>query len=66
MLPPVAVQVTPVLLALLTVAVNCCVPPVSSEAETGDRLTDTTALVVTLIAADAETVASAALVAVTT
>ncbi len=66
MLPPVAVQVTPVLLALLTVAVNCWVPPVSSEAETGDRLTDTTALVVTLIAADAETVASAALVAVTT
>ena len=66
MLPPVAVQVTPVLLDPLTVAVNCCVPPVSSEAETGDRLMDTTALAVTVIAAEAAAVGSATLVAFTT
>lgn len=50
----------------LTVAVNCCVPPVSSDADTGERLIDTVAVAVTVIAAEAEAVGSATLVAVTT
>ena len=35
MLPPVAAQVTVVLLEPFTVAMNCWVPPVGSEAEVG-------------------------------
>ncbi len=63
-MPPVADQVTEVLLEPVTVAVNCCVPPARMEADTGDMETDTTALTVT--AADADFVESAALVAFTT
>ena len=62
-LPAAADQVTAVLLAPLTVAENCCVPPVSSEAEAGEIDTATGALTVTV--ADADLVVSAALVAVT-
>jgi hypothetical protein len=40
--PPLADQVTAVLLVPLTMAVNCCVSPVCSEAEEGLRLTETT------------------------
>ena len=50
----------------LTVAVNCCVPLVSMEAETGDIVTETTGAAVTVTAADAATVLSAMLVAFTT
>jgi len=63
MLPPVADQVTAVLLEPLTVAVNCCVPFVRIEAETGEMATVTPA--VTVIATDADTVLSAVLVAFT-
>ena len=38
MLPAVADQVTALLLEPFTVAVNCCVPPAGSEAETGEIL----------------------------
>ncbi len=62
MLPAVADQVTAVLLEPLTLAVNCCVPPVSSEAEIGEIVTATGALTVTV--ADAVLVVSATLVAV--
>jgi hypothetical protein len=63
-LPPVADQVTPVLLLPVTVAVNCCVAPVESEAEPGEIATATTgALTVTV--AEADLVESAALVAFT-
>ncbi len=63
MLPAVADQVTAVLLEPLTLAVNCCVPPVSSEADVGEIVTATGALTVTV--AEADLVASATLVAVT-
>ena len=63
MLPAVADQVTVVLLEPLTLAVNCCVPPVSSEAEAGEIVTATGALTVTV--AEADLVVSAALVEVT-
>ena len=65
--PPVADQVTAVLLVPLTVAVNCCVPPVCSDAELGLMLTDTAAvgpLTSTVAEADAEV--SATLLAMTT
>ncbi len=62
MLPAVADQVTAVLLEPLTLAVNCCVPPVSSEAEAGEIVTATGALTVTV--AEADLVLSATLVAV--
>lgn len=39
MVPPVALQVTAVLLVPVTVAVNCCVAPVASDAVAG--VTDT-------------------------
>ena len=61
--PPVADQVTAVLLEPVTAAVNCCVPPVRIEAEVGDNDTATGALIVTVAAADL--VVSAWLVAVT-
>ena len=60
--PPVADQVTAVLLVPVTVAVNCCVPPVSSEADVGLIPTETSA---TFMVAEADFVGSAALVAVT-
>jgi hypothetical protein len=41
MVPPVAVHVTAVLLAPVTVAVNCCVPPAVNVTDVGDTLTDT-------------------------
>jgi hypothetical protein len=63
MLPPVADQVTVVFVLPLTVAVNCWVPPVSSEVETGEIDTATGALAVTV--AEADLVASATLVAFT-
>ncbi len=63
MLPAVADQVTAVLLEPLTLAVNCCVPPVSSETEVGEIVTATGALTVTV--ADADLVVSATLVAFT-
>jgi hypothetical protein len=64
--PPVAVQVTDVLLEPLTVAVNCCVPLVASEAEVGLIATDTAgAVAVTVTVADADLVLSARLVAFT-
>ena len=62
-LPAVADQVTAVLLLPVTMAVNCCVPLVSSEVETGEIDTATGALTVT--AAEADLVVSATLVAVT-
>ena len=53
---------TAVLELPVTVAVNCCIPPVKSEADVGLMLTDTS---VTLTVADADLVVSATLVAVT-
>ena len=61
--PPVAVQVTAVLVVPLTVAVNCCVPPVVSEAVVGLIATATGTVTVTV--AEADFVVSATLVAVT-
>ena len=61
--PPVADQVTAVFVVPLTVAVNCCAPPVCSDAEAGAMETATGALTVT--AAEADLVVSAMLVAVT-
>jgi hypothetical protein len=60
--PPVADQVTAVFVVPVTVAVNCCVPPVSNEAEVGLIVTATA---VTVTVAEADLVVSAALVAVT-
>ncbi len=62
MVPPVALQVTAVLLVPVTVAVNCWVPPVLSEAEVGAILTATE---VTVMVEEADLVGSATLVAVT-
>jgi hypothetical protein len=64
--PPDADQVTPVVELPLTLAVNCCVPPVVSEAEPGEMVTPTVVVAVTVTAADADLVLSAMLVAVTT
>ena len=58
-------QVTAVLVEPVTVAVNCCVPPVSIEAEVGEIVTETTEAALTVTVADADLVVSAALVAVT-
>jgi len=63
--PPVADQVTAVLLLPLTLAVNCCVPPVISDADPGVMETATTGAALTVTLADADLVVSAALVAVT-
>ena len=60
--PPVADHVTAVLLVPVTVAVNCCVPPVKSEADVGLMLTDTNA---TVTVAEADFDGSATLVTVT-
>jgi hypothetical protein len=56
--------VTAVLLEPLTVALNCCVPLVLSDAEVGEMLTETVGAVTVTVAA-ADLVLSAALVAVT-
>jgi len=60
--PPVADHVTAVLLLPVTVAVNCCVPPVCNEADVGLMLTETS---MTVTVAEADLVLSATLVAVT-
>ena len=65
MLPAVADQVTAVLLLPLTVAVNCCVPPVNSEEEVGEIVIETTGGALTVTVAAADLVVSAALVAFT-
>ena len=41
MVPPLADHTTAVLVLPLTVAVNCCVPPVSSETDCGEMATAT-------------------------
>jgi hypothetical protein len=64
--PPVADHVTAVLELPLTVAVNCCDPPVVSDAEAGEIATATVAAAPTLTAAEADWLVSAMLVAVTT
>jgi hypothetical protein len=64
-LPPVADQLTAVFLVPPTVAVNCCVPPVESEAALGETETVTVAGAVTVTVAEADFVLSATLVAVT-
>ena len=63
MLPPVADQVTAVLVVPVTMAVNCCVPLVSIAADVGEIETETGVLTVTWVEADA--VLSATLVAFT-
>ena len=64
--PPVADQVTAVFVLPVTVAMNCCVPPVCSDAEVGLMLTATTGdAAVTVTVADADFVVSATLVALT-
>jgi len=63
--PLVALQVTEVLLEPVTLAVNCCVPPVESDAEPGLIVTATVCGALTVTVADADWVVSAALVAVT-
>lgn len=62
---PVRSQVTAVLAEPVTVALNCCVPAVETEALVGlrDRSTATAATIVTL--AEADLVGSAMLVACT-
>jgi len=64
--PPVADQVTAALEFPLTAAVNCCDPPVESDAEPGEIVTATVAAAATLTAAEADLLVSAMLVAVTT
>jgi hypothetical protein len=62
--PPVADQVTAVLLLPVTVAANCWVALVESDAEPGESDTATTGAL-TVIVAEADFVESAALVAFT-
>ncbi len=64
MVPPVADQVTAVLLLPVTVAVNCWVALVESDAEPGEIDSATTGAL-TVMVADADFVESAALMAVT-
>lgn len=65
MLPPVALQVTAVFVVPVTLTENCCVPPVDTETVVGVIETATTGVDVTVTVAEADLVASAALVAVT-
>ena len=65
MLPAVADQFTAVLLLPVTVALNCCVPLLNIEAETGEIVTATTGSALTVTVADADLVESATLVALT-
>jgi len=62
-LPAVADHVTAVLLLPVTLALNCWVPPLNIEADTGEMVTATTGF--TLTVADADFVVSATLVALT-
>ncbi len=64
-LPAVADQLTAVLLLPLTLAVNCCVPLLNIEADTGEIVTATTGAALTATFADADLVESATLVALT-
>jgi len=64
-LPAVADQFTAVLLLPVTVAVNCCVPLLNIEADTGEIVTATTGAALTVTVADADLVESATLVALT-
>ena len=64
-MPPVAVHVTLVFVLPVTVAVNCCVPPVCREEEVGLIDTDTDGgAAVTVIVAIPDFVVSATLVAI--
>lgn len=63
--PPVADQVTEVLLKPVTVAVNCCVSPVTKEADVGLIVTALFGLLLTCTVAVADFVGSATLVALT-
>jgi hypothetical protein len=63
--PPVAVQVTAVLAAFVTVAANCCVPFVKTVAADGVTLTPTDAGPVIVMFAEALLAGSCTLVAVT-
>ena len=49
----------------LTVAENCCVPPVRIEDEVGEIVIETTGAALTVTVAEADLVVSAALVTVT-
>ncbi len=62
--PPLVDHVTAVFVVPVTVAANCCVPPVVRDADEGEIAT-VTAGTVTVTDADANLVVSAALVAVT-
>jgi hypothetical protein len=64
--PPDADQLTKVLVVPVTVAVNCCVPPAVTDASTGViEIAIGTGFVVTVTVAVADSLESAALVAVT-
>jgi hypothetical protein len=63
--PPVVDQVTAVLLVPVTVAANCCVPPLNSEADPGELDTATKGAAVTVTVAEADLLVSATLIAVT-
>jgi len=65
MLPPVADHVTDALLVPVIVAWNCCVLPVTIEADVGEIVTATTGAALTVTAAEADLVVSATLVAFT-
>src|SRR5437763_8992154 len=58
-LTPLTCQVTAVLLVFCTVAVNCCVPPAPTVADTGEIVTRTTAVGVMVTCAEADVVGSA-------
>ena len=62
MLPPLIDQLTAVLVVPLTVAVNCCVPPSTTEAAVGEIVMLTAG---TVTVAEADTLELAWLVAVT-
>jgi len=65
--PPVADHATAVLLLPVTLAVNCCDPPVVTDAELGEIVTATGVVAAdTVMDAEADLVVSATLVAVTT
>src|SRR2546423_886466 len=64
-LTPLTCQVTAVLLVFCTVAVNCCVPPAPTVADTGEIVTRTTAVGVMVTCAEADFVGSACDTAVT-
>ena len=66
MLPPLAAQVTAVLVVPVTVAVNCWLLPVATEAVLGEMEMATATAAVTVTVAEADLVVSATLVAVTT